>query len=208
MQCSFDCVLFLIYTFVRSIISENVEKWPDDSPLLISGHIHDKQQVKDNLIYVGSCMMHAFGESTNKTLLSLTFNRKNEKPLFEEIKLPLQTKVIKYMDIQQFANVKLDSIPTNCTVKFSVSGSEADYKKLKKSTLYKEISASHHKINFQPTKLVLSEQKNLLSQITNSSCIQGNTTNFEDILQQLVASDNNPHLTELCRTYLHEQMNN
>jgi len=58
-----------------SIIS-TAEKWNDDFPLVVSGHIHDKHWAQPNIFYTGSIMQHAFGDSSDKTILLLEITDK------------------------------------------------------------------------------------------------------------------------------------
>jgi len=49
-----------------AIVSVEGDKWPVDNPYVISGHIHSKQIIQENIYYTGSAMQHAFGESEKK----------------------------------------------------------------------------------------------------------------------------------------------
>jgi predicted phosphodiesterase len=59
-----------------AIMSEHGDKWDLDYPLVISGHIHDYQQLQVNVWYTGTPIQHAFGDSTDKTVSVLTWNDK------------------------------------------------------------------------------------------------------------------------------------
>ena len=48
------------------ITSLSTDKWPDDYPLLVSGHIHKGMRVAENLLYTGSPLQHTFGEMEEK----------------------------------------------------------------------------------------------------------------------------------------------
>lgn len=48
------------------IISRSKDVWPEDCPLLISGHIHTKQWVAKNIFYPGTPISHDFGDLGEK----------------------------------------------------------------------------------------------------------------------------------------------
>lgn len=118
-----------------AIIAENVEEWKDEYPLLVSGHIHDKQQIKPNLYYTGSSMQHAFGESGDKTLALIELESLDIK----EIDLGLSTKRIIYIDSSEL-ETKLENIKpkSNEQIKLVISGDEEFFKEYKKTEQLKK----------------------------------------------------------------------
>jgi predicted phosphodiesterase len=55
------------------MVSIDGDCWADDSPLLISGHIHTKQNVGENVIYVGTPYDLGWDESEKRYVMDLTF---------------------------------------------------------------------------------------------------------------------------------------
>ncbi len=55
---------------IKSIIGDT---WSKNDPAVVSGHIHDYDHLESNIIYTGTPMQHAFGDSTNKTVSYYTF---------------------------------------------------------------------------------------------------------------------------------------
>lgn len=51
-----------------AIVSQDGDEWPEDYPLVISGHIHDYQTL-GNVIYVGTPFQHGFSDSIDKKLM-------------------------------------------------------------------------------------------------------------------------------------------
>ena len=80
-----------------AIKSLDGDKWLLDYPYVFSGHIHDRQQLQPNLYYVGSCLQHAFGESSKKTVALLNFEKESINIL--EIPTNLPRKKIVYVYI-------------------------------------------------------------------------------------------------------------
>ena len=58
-----------------AIVSEDGDDWNDNLPYIISGHIHSKQYVGENIFYPGSAMQHSFGESSENIIPFLHFQK-------------------------------------------------------------------------------------------------------------------------------------
>lgn len=56
-----------------AIISTSGDKWPLTYPFVVSGHIHDYSIPQENIVYTGTPMQHAFGDSSHKTISLFTF---------------------------------------------------------------------------------------------------------------------------------------
>ena len=54
--------------------SENGDKWPEEYPLIISGHIHDYDRLQKNIIYVGTPLQSSFGDNLDKTISKFDFS--------------------------------------------------------------------------------------------------------------------------------------
>ena len=51
-----------------AIVSSDGDAWDAEWPLLVSGHIHDRQWIGHNVYYAGSSMQHSIAEQDSKTL--------------------------------------------------------------------------------------------------------------------------------------------
>lgn len=83
-----------------AIKSVDGDIWEDDFPTLISGHIHEYNLLKSNVLYVGSPFQQTFSESTNKAVCLFGFNPSfdinNSIPLKEVSSLEELQPSIKY----------------------------------------------------------------------------------------------------------------
>lgn len=58
--------------------SEIGDQWPQEYPLVVSGHIHDAQRLGENIYYTGSAIQHSFAESNKKGVWELCWQVINE----------------------------------------------------------------------------------------------------------------------------------
>ena len=159
-----------------AIISIDGDRWPEDYPRIVSGHIHSKQTPQPNIYYTGSAMQHAFGESDKNVIPIITFPYN-----VKEIDLDLPRKKIIYMDMDKIE----DFVPkeTNDQLKLTISGSFDEFKTFKKTEKYKELTKNGTKVVFKAKK-----------EITNQK--ETTDTNFRDILFKLVSETKNKTLLE------------
>jgi hypothetical protein len=185
-----------------AILTENVEKWEENYPFLISGHIHDKQRVQNNLYYTGSSMQHAFGESCDKTISLVKIDTSIH---IEEIDLKLPKKQILYYDIEDLdinstLNEQLNddnilkkltdmienSKQNNIHYKITISGSFEQYKVFKTKPIFLKLQQNDTKVVFKNKLVDILNKKTLNNQTLKSS----HNLLFKDILYKLVENDN------------------
>lgn len=181
-----------------AILTENVEKWEDGYPFLISGHIHDKQRIQNNLYYTGSSMQHAFGESCDKTISLVKIDTSIH---IEEIDLKLPKKQILYYDIEDLdtnSTLNDDNIlkklidmienskQNNIHYKITISGSFEQYKVFKTKPIFLKLQQNDTKVIFKNKLVDILNKKTLNNQTLKSS----HNLLFKDILYKLVENDN------------------
>jgi DNA repair exonuclease SbcCD nuclease subunit len=167
------------------IISSNVEEWLDEYPLLISGHMHDKQKVKKNLYYTGSSMQHSFGEGDDKSIALITVE--DGEVDIEEVYLTIKRKKILYTTIEELSSVQ-EKINENPEIEFKIviKGDDNDLKAIKKSNLYKET------LNLDNVKDI-----KLKAEVKDDGKIKILEDDFVECLQSLIYNEENPYLSSL-----------
>ena len=175
-----------------SIISENVEDWDENLPLVISGHVHDKQKVQSNWYYLGSCSQQAFGESHDKTILLLTIND-NKNIKFEEINLHLPTKKIIYMDISDIDNIdEIKFKDKDIEYKIVFNGEQSEFDSFRKTNKYKNIKKLGVKLDFKHKRVIINNKKRDLKKQ-----IKELTKSFNEILKDLIDKENNDYIKDM-----------
>jgi DNA repair exonuclease SbcCD nuclease subunit len=124
--------------------------WPEDYPLMIAGHNHEYQIVRDNLVYIGTPGQQDFGASPDKALAIIEFcDRQDGVDGLKTMKrIPLLT--IPLRSIHVFKASDIESL--NCLyndlkastrirlVKIKLVGTKGELHILTKGDLYKSIS--------------------------------------------------------------------
>lgn len=188
-----------------AIVAENVEEWKKENPLLISGHIHDKQKIQDNLYYTGSSLQHAFGESADKTILLLKLSKVSE--VFEEIDLDLPKKKILYMDINDLENFDISTLNRERTqYKLVVDGNFQQFETFRKTSKYKDIIKNDIKIAFKQKRSFIQSKKDEMKK--NKNPLSKETKKFTDILYELIRQENNILLKNLMDEVINNKNTN
>jgi DNA repair exonuclease SbcCD nuclease subunit len=175
-----------------AINSVDGDKWEENYPCVVSGHIHSKQSIGNNIYYCGSAMQHAFGESEENIIPILEWNRHGEKYILREENLGLPRKKIIYTDIEKIEDVK--EIKTNDKVKMSITGNYDEFKAFKKTKKYKDLVQSGVKVVFKTKK--------------TENSIQTTETDFHKILHSLVLGEQNTTLYRLFEQVVNNKIIN
>lgn len=163
-----------------AIISQEGDIWDKEYPLVISGHIHSKDKLQDNLYYTGSAMQHAFGESTKNIVAIITFT---DNFIYEEIDLNLPRKRIITLSIKKAMDYTITN--TIDKLQLSLKGDYEEFKTFKKSKKYREFTSKGIKIKFN-TKI-----------IDKKKSVNTKVSNFSVILKDLIENEYDNHLTAI-----------
>lgn len=167
---------------MESKVSVEGDRWLHTNPLIISGHIHTKQKLQDNIYYPGTPMQHTFGECHNEnTIAFITFE--SDKYDIEEISLDLAKKKVVSLDIENIEDFSVED--SKDQLKVSVEGNYGQFKAFKKTKKYKNLTDKGVKVVFKPTKEI---------KVENNKYKQSD--NFNDLLKSIVEDQKDPYLVQ------------
>lgn len=175
-----------------AITSIEGDVWNLDYPMIISGHVHDKQRIQANVFYTGSSVQHSFGESHNKTISVCTFEKSIR---LEQIHLGLSSKRIVYASIEEVEDLKVP-LPkdSNDQVCITVTGSADEFKLFQKTTQYKKLAKDGRiKIKYKAPRI---------DSVTPDTYVQ---KSFPTILYELVEDAKCPVLRQLYKEIIDTQ---
>ena len=181
------------------IVASGVEEWRLEWPLLISGHIHDKQRPQANLFYTGSSMQHAFGESSDKTLYLYHLKSKEG----EEIELQIPRKEILYVDVKDLDQIEekvQHMIDEDISVKIVVRGDLNEMKAAKDTESVRRLEkvTGVKAVVFKTSK----EEKDKRDKAFTERADDLTEQSFESILRHLVAEKEDHYLDSLLQHML------
>ena len=104
------------------------DKWDENLPLCISGHIHDFCILQKNIIYVGTPHQNNFGEKLDKTVSLFTF-KENNSFIHERIDLKLPKKIMHNITFEQ---IKDYNLTFNDEHKIIIHGNPGELKEVSK----------------------------------------------------------------------------
>lgn len=185
-----------------AIVSETGDEWELNYPLVISGHIHDKQKPQENINYIGACLQHSFSETGYPTLLLIN---PQESQRFKELSLELPRKKSIYLNLEDnFSTEMADIIKTLKIANDNLSTGEirvvikGDYDKFKifqQTEKYNELHKTKNiKIVFKPNR----EKDNEESEGSNE------ITSFEDLLYKNVLREKNEKLYSIYQSIIYD----
>lgn len=171
-----------------AIISVDGDKWNEDFPLVVSGHIHSKQQPQSNIYYTGSAMQHAFGESEENIIAVIDFSTDGTYTI-DEVDLELKRKRIVYMDMDRIEDFKVRGGEKD-DIKISLTGNYDEFKAFKKGEVYKSLVEEGVKVVFKINKKEEEERQERRSEISGEG-------DFKDILYSVSSSSGDKEVLRL-----------
>lgn len=143
------------------VISEIGDEWDQSLPLVISGHIHDRQKVGDNIVYPGSSLITSFANNSGSTsgIYEYLFVRQQlgQKEQFIETFVPItdasERKIFRLKLNDSDLEAKLIKIVSSKTqknrLKLVLSGTVVEITLFKESIALKRIRKHFEKISFK-----------------------------------------------------------
>jgi DNA repair exonuclease SbcCD nuclease subunit len=170
---------------INKISGGKCDIWPLDYPLNISGHIHDKEIVQPNLIYVGMPYQLSFSESSDKVIHLLSFQ--NGSPNLEPINLNIPKKIYITIDYTELYSL----IVPEGEIKIKIVGPIQEVKRL--------LSTPEMKIKYQDVKIVYSDTS-VIKLIPKERII----VPFYERLHQEIQKDNDSEIIKIFQNIFTE----
>lgn len=119
-----------------SMVSTNGDTWLEEYPAVISGHIHDYQEIGSNIIYPGSPIQHAFDESPIKSLLLVHCT--SDSISYHRVPLDVPIYWVHRMHIKDVPTYAPPDLPRYSDMKIVLQGSSSEIKAMAKIKKIKE----------------------------------------------------------------------
>lgn len=116
-----------------NIQSSSDDVWNESMPLMVSGHVHDKQRVQDNLVYPGSPLCLTFADSLDKTVSII------ENGVIRDVPVDCVKYVTTHIDLNHEYTDILKGINYNHRNRVIVKGNISDIKSFRLSKDFKSL---------------------------------------------------------------------
>lgn len=173
-----------------AIVSVQGDEWPLTHPYVVTGHIHDYQELQPNILYPGTPIQHSFGDTHEKTISYFTFGS-NGVRTHERINLGLPRK--------QIVRIRTEEVGTYEPVaegelKILIRGTTLQIKAIMKHPKIKVWEKAGHRVVYKH----LSEAADAHpSGTTNLGGEPSPPLRFATVLATAIAADPNPRLQPL-----------
>jgi DNA repair exonuclease SbcCD nuclease subunit len=165
-----------------SIKVSGVEEWKESYPMLICGHVHDKQNVSDNLIYIGSALQESFGEYKDKSICEVVIS---EKISLNEHFLNIPKKKTIYISSDEIDSFVVPESSKMLKYRIVIHGDGNSFKIFIKSEKYKKIIENKNiKFDFKHSRKEKEERNKEMKRCEKNS-------NFKELLFSVVKEDKN-----------------
>jgi DNA repair exonuclease SbcCD nuclease subunit len=159
-----------------AIVSESGDEWDDSLPLVISGHIHEKQRIGNKIYYSGSALQHSFGESEQNIIALIDWDG-----TITEHNLGLPRKKIVNVDIEKISSVSLEK---KDKLRINIKATAEEIKTLKQTQEYKKIIDSGAKVHFHLKTLEKKQEHST------------DVDQFDDVLLTLLKVEKNKYILQ------------
>lgn len=118
------------------------DKWDEDYPPVISGHIHDEQIIGTNVYYPGASMQHSFSESYKKYVWLVDFSKEPEKDAgsphfhYQKLTLGINRQRMITVNVEDVGEIDVNIAAKYRNLKIKIVGSMTEINAFKKSVLY------------------------------------------------------------------------
>lgn len=165
-----------------AIVSEIGDKWNEENPLVVSGHIHDNQRPQKNIYYPGTPLQHSFGDSGKNIVAIIDISGENPRIIEEETGCASKKTVS--TTLEKIENINLEKYE-GTQLRIAISGDATSLKVFQKSAKFKELQKAGVKVALKP---IASEIEELTKENLED------TSDFIKILEQLIREENNKML--------------
>jgi len=173
-----------------AITSTDGDVWDDEWPMIISGHIHERQSIGLNVLYPGSAVNHSYS-SDNQGVSEFKFDKKVRGYSEFKIDIKLEKKKTFYRTISDVDEEDLKKMTATFTKnhRLALDGEMKDIAFFKKTQTYKDLTKKGVKIVFQKRKINEDKSPNTHDPSRVARCCVFNT-----ILSDLVKKEEDAHL--------------
>jgi len=185
-----------------AIISTEGDEWLSTYPLLVSGHIHDHQQIGVNVHYPGTPLQHSFGDSDTRVLTKIEISEMVKKGVvitYLPITVP-RKKIVKgtiETISKNIATIKkeMEKGEGKLKLKIKIDASTTEFSAFKTTNEYRELMSYGVRFQLQPRLRERGDENGEDNDKNENNENDKNTENndknksFKDVLEEMMGED-------------------
>lgn len=175
--------------FCGPIASTIGDKWEDDYPMVISGHIHNRHRFKDNIFYTGSLYPITMSESADKGVLCMSYNVNTKQLDYKVTSVVTTLKNIIHIDATDDEKIREMLILDRKYTKYVVKGTYEEIAAIKERVKQQGKNMDDFSWNARPVEMTENQRK--LIKLPYLDILKSNLTNndakklFEELMSDL-----------------------
>ena len=169
-----------------AVVSTEGDEWDDEYPLVISGHIHDHQTIGQKIVYPGTPLQHAFGDSTVRRLCAVEVDAEGARLCWIDLNVP--KKHIVTCKWNEVADQKWDRFSSTDKVKLKVEATPEQFTLFRGTAEYKTLLQRGVKVHLVPMSSKSSSSSSSSDELSSSSS-DSSPLQFLEVMNQRVAKD-------------------
>jgi DNA repair exonuclease SbcCD nuclease subunit len=127
------------------------DEWNIDYPMVISGHIHDFDELQKNILYVGTPIQHSFGDKDDKCCIMATFG---ETIKYDKIRLDMPRKRIIHLTCKELVDYEVPDKLQKDHLKIVITGTTSEIQTTMKFPKIRSLQ-KRYKIAFKDIPMVI-----------------------------------------------------
>ena len=171
------------------VISTSDDIWDESDPFVVSGHIHERQRLQNNIYYPGTPLQHGFSERGDNTVALLSLSETSSEPSIREISLGLPVKHSISLSIDEFESFVLPAKSDRRYLRMEIKGDKAGFLAVRHSQKYLELTNDGCKVVFcaiRAPRLVEVVEPNLDIRTVLDSLISGEDEGDAVMIRELI----------------------
>jgi DNA repair exonuclease SbcCD nuclease subunit len=192
-----------------AIISSEGERWDPEWPMVISGHIHERQTPQPNLYYIGASIQNSFGDRSTPVLALIADEQTGQgtAEIITEIPLHLPRKKTVYTDLERVQTLiqspvgkgDNDQIDQIDQIRIVIKSDYEQFKLFLKTKSYQDLVALHPNC-----KVVHAVPTMEVSSNSSEPTAEPETGEFDEILVDKVLHTKDEYLYSTYMEVIHE----
>lgn len=198
-----DADLILAHQEFRGALTdEDGDAWAEESPLIVSGHIHDYGWLRPNILYTGAPMTIRHDEDPNKTVSMFFYEEKSTVPVEMRYNMGIPAKITHSMTVEELIQWEIPSYikntpPEHRRIRISILGTSEAISAFRKSGKSSYLIEQGIKLTDKPDFQTPDGVEYIKESLDNSDISQNEDMTFQTCLDVILSTNADKETLEM-----------